>query len=869
MANNGASLIPVGIDKKPIDGLKWKKFQETPASPEQLSHWAENPRTTGFAIVTGRVSQGAEGLDIDQPGFLEALMAAEPKLVAKLAHQRTGGGGDHLLYRREIPAGNLKLAWAPDPTHEEGRAIAIETRGEGGYLVIAHSLHSSGRHYELLTGSWTDLPLLSDDEVKRLHQAARRLCLAPLTRNQVQRFNQTKARRQGDDASVIDAYLERTPLKAALEAAGYMPTSYGRYTRPGGASGSVVLLDGPDGRELSFHHSSNDPLADGRPHDAFDVFATYSHGGDVRAAVRAAAAQLGLTEPSVEGPASSAQEHGHIPQVYAKLDGYYIDRPRRERGQVVGHTPERVTNFIWEPQQWLVRSDGTRDERGTLTVDGSGKHTVQISSQVWSNRKDLMLAIGGYQALCFTTNNTDLARIAQANLVKYHDLPTARGVRSYGLHQEGDEWLELYENGAVSRHDPARLFYSGTPVDPGSRSFRAPEAGTPDQVSQARQAIKQLLHLVTPATALALLGYGVAAAFAPRITPHLGHRLPFVFLAGERESGKTSAAQIVLELVNGNSTRITKATGMSLYQYDVAHSGANNLLTILDEYRPGEIDDGQLRRHHDLGVKWRGSGVASKDHAYELNAPTIIAGEGFTDDAATKSRGVLYFTRKDDRGSLDTYAEVSRLPLWAYAHHLHTLARTTGEEEHLARLESATRLTQAATRTVANPRLQYALTFLAYGLLVLQQDVSPDAFSHDQITQCLREGASNMLAGGTEGVTNLEQFLEQLAFALSRVNDRQMYVVPAMTPEHLILRPRPCLDLVQQQFRERAAIANVALLRQYAERAPFFEAGDTHRQVGGLKNVRGYRLVLGAIPERCEADLLREFDAQLRHTYTP
>jgi putative DNA primase/helicase len=56
-----------------------------------------------------------------------------------------------------------------------------------------------------------------------------------------------------------------------------------------------------DGR--SCHFSSNDPLNDGRVksgigvHDAFDVYAYYEHGGDVKAAVKAAARLLNIDPP--------------------------------------------------------------------------------------------------------------------------------------------------------------------------------------------------------------------------------------------------------------------------------------------------------------------------------------------------------------------------------------------------------------------------------------------------------------------------------------------------------------------------------------------------------------------------------------------
>ena len=62
-----------------------------------------------------------------------------------------------------------------------------------------------------------------------------------------------------------------------------------RWKRPGGKSLSIFVKEG-----RSFHHSSNDPLNDGYWHRSFDVFCELEHGGDCRAAVKAAAELLGL-----------------------------------------------------------------------------------------------------------------------------------------------------------------------------------------------------------------------------------------------------------------------------------------------------------------------------------------------------------------------------------------------------------------------------------------------------------------------------------------------------------------------------------------------------------------------------------------------
>ena len=77
-------------------------------------------------------------------------------------------------------------------------------------------------------------------------------------------------------------------IGAALESHGYT-RSGPRWKRPGGKSPSVAVQDG-----RSFHHSSNDALNNGFWRRPFDVLCTLDHGGDCRAAVKAAAGLLGL-----------------------------------------------------------------------------------------------------------------------------------------------------------------------------------------------------------------------------------------------------------------------------------------------------------------------------------------------------------------------------------------------------------------------------------------------------------------------------------------------------------------------------------------------------------------------------------------------
>ena len=182
----------------------------------------------------------------------------------------------------------------PDEAEKEGRRIAIETRGEGGYAVVPGSLHPSGRRYEALAGDFANIPTVPQAVADALLAAARKLDEAPFTRQQLEAKEKaastsTKYRNESNgQGSIIDAYNERATIGEALDRYGY--TRMGeRYVRPGGKSGSVTVRDG-----RSFHHSSNDALNDGYWHRPFDLYCQCEHGGEIKAAVKAAAEHLGL-----------------------------------------------------------------------------------------------------------------------------------------------------------------------------------------------------------------------------------------------------------------------------------------------------------------------------------------------------------------------------------------------------------------------------------------------------------------------------------------------------------------------------------------------------------------------------------------------
>ena len=236
---------------------------------------------------------------------LDALRQGVPTIQGK-------PGNFRLLYRQPegVDLNLVKLEW-PDPNKPKSRVTVFELRAGPCQDVLPPSRHPSGVDYQWLVPPGNVLPEPPP-------------ALLELWRNWETWVSELQAtcpwakpaepkvtpHRKADGANldVIGQFNNAHDVRAILEANGYRPKGGCRYLPPNSTSGvpSVRILD--SGRVYSSNGSC--PLNDGHAHDAFSIFSILEHDGDVRAAVRAAAAALGVElkrKPSEPGARPSAE----------------------------------------------------------------------------------------------------------------------------------------------------------------------------------------------------------------------------------------------------------------------------------------------------------------------------------------------------------------------------------------------------------------------------------------------------------------------------------------------------------------------------------------------------------------------------------
>jgi hypothetical protein len=316
----------------------WQRFQiERPDRDTVAARFADNH--PGIGLVCGTISGNLEMLEVEgsavNEGMLDrladAIKAAElDALFDRILngyYERTPRNGVHLVMRvTDGPAaGNQKLAMRPPTAAEVAEAEAkgksiksvtmIETRGEGGFVVVAPShgpVHKDG-DYTMVRGGFDTIATVTTAERDAIYAVCRSLSEMPADEpapkpKPVDASKQVKPRPWTGGtvgASWMDATVRHlagsTSMRSLLERYGWEHAHDGHgvtYMRHPTATNDVSAVINDNDRLLVFSTSTSFTAYTGTgptpTYDLLDVVAEYEHRGDRKAAAMRIADDAGI-----------------------------------------------------------------------------------------------------------------------------------------------------------------------------------------------------------------------------------------------------------------------------------------------------------------------------------------------------------------------------------------------------------------------------------------------------------------------------------------------------------------------------------------------------------------------------------------------
>lgn len=406
----GAAVLPVRVDGTKAPGLPtWKQWQHTRPDIGQMVTWVTGD-TDGIGILTGATSGGLEMLELEGRCWPEGIADAFDTLAADngigdlLARiragysERSGGNGQHLIYRVLDPAGrpaarrNTKLARRPATADElaaspgERVKVLIETRGEGGFVVVAPSAgrtRSDGGAWVTLSGGPADVATITEDERDALWAVASMLDQMPATVHAAE-STAAAATRLGAALAVDgnrpgmrpgDDYDARTSWDDILTPLGWtrvcrMGSGHG-WRRPGKSLGlSATTGQAADGVDRLYVFTTSTEFEAERPYTKFAAYTLLEHGGDYGAAAKALRSAGFGQEPA--RPVLTVLQGGNLtagsnalaapaPRPAATLehseDGHALALVD-EHGAGLRYCPEKGRWLAWDGSRWDWQESG-------------------------------------------------------------------------------------------------------------------------------------------------------------------------------------------------------------------------------------------------------------------------------------------------------------------------------------------------------------------------------------------------------------------------------------------------------------------------------------------------------------------------------
>lgn len=291
----GHHVLPVNEDKTPAIQGSWRQYQ-TAQTEDDVTRLFSAPHW-GVAILTG--INGLEVIDIDckydLTGKLEVdFMLESDKLnenapaIVNLAVSRTKSGGYHVYYRCTTPEGSKKLAMRPGTEKEQAdgdkKLVLIETKGVGGYVVVAPS-----PGYEMQCGDLLNIPTITQGARDTILSAARSF-------DQLPEIEYTPAPKAsytppptGESVTPWDDFNDRnTPIDILQQYGWSIVYRHGEkvFLKRPGKTDAKTSGNYHEGRKLFVCHTTSTCLPAEKGLTAWSIYKHYAHNGDAHAAAK-------------------------------------------------------------------------------------------------------------------------------------------------------------------------------------------------------------------------------------------------------------------------------------------------------------------------------------------------------------------------------------------------------------------------------------------------------------------------------------------------------------------------------------------------------------------------------------------------------
>jgi hypothetical protein len=366
LTKEGISVVPVSVDgsKKPAP-FTWRKYQEERPTTQELIDWFGKGTQQGVGAICGGVSGNLEMLELEGRAVaaqihIQAKDMAENSGLGDLWQKIQDGycevtpsGGIHWLYRisdGQVP-GNQKLARRPG--ENGGVDVLCETRGEGGFVILAPSAgscHPSGEPWKILSGSIQTIPSITMEEREALFSIFRCFDEMPKIENIAQEVKSREVNLSlpGDD------YNSKVTWEQILTPLGwskvYTKGEAIAWRRPGKNEG-ISATTNFNGKDNLYVFTTSTIFESEHSYSKFAAYATLEHNGDFKKAASALRSQ-GYGKPV---------ELNSLPNLPTHSPSLVTLRDENEEPTTSSWIPEFINadNIFDEPEPSILRrADG-------------------------------------------------------------------------------------------------------------------------------------------------------------------------------------------------------------------------------------------------------------------------------------------------------------------------------------------------------------------------------------------------------------------------------------------------------------------------------------------------------------------------------